>query len=63
MIPLHNDLLLDHEYHCVEVDKVPTNILAWMVETFGPMGSRWFYHNHKIYFRDEKDYFWFELRT
>jgi hypothetical protein len=52
-----------HEYHCVHVDTVPTYILAWMVETFGPAGTRWWHNNNKIYFRDEKDWMWFELRT
>jgi len=34
-----------------------------MVETFGPAGTRWWHNNNKIYFRDEKDWMWFELRT
>lgn len=63
MIPLHNNLLLNHEYHVVEVGFVPTSVIVWMTETFGPSGSRWFYRNSKIYFRDEKDWMWFELAT
>jgi hypothetical protein len=51
------------EYHCVEVEYVPTSTLIWLVETFGPAGSRWWHWNNKIYFRDEQDYFWFELAT
>ena len=63
MMPLHNDLILDHEYHCVEVNQVTTSVLVWMVETFGPAGKRWWHHNNKIYFRDERDWMWFELAT
>jgi hypothetical protein len=62
MIPLHNNLLLDHEYHVVEVNSTAP-IYTWLVETFGPAGQRWFSTNNKIYFRDEKDWMWFELRT
>jgi hypothetical protein len=63
MIPLHNSLLLDHEYTVVEVTGVPADIYNWLTSTFGPAGSRWFYHQNKIYFRDERDYTWFELST
>jgi len=52
-----------HEYHCVEVNNIPTHILVWLVETFGPAGDRWWNVNNKIYFREEKDWMWFELRT
>jgi len=62
MMPLHSDLLLNHDYHVVEVNDV-TIIYSWLVETFGPAGKRWFSSNTKIYFRDEKDYMWFELAT
>lgn len=62
MIPLHDNLVLDHEYHVVEVNDVNI-IYSWLVETFGPAGKRWFSSNTKIYFRDEKDWMWFELRT
>ena len=56
-------LTINHEYHCVEVDGIPTSILVWLVDTFGPAGKRWFHYNNKIYFYNEKDYIWFELRT
>jgi hypothetical protein len=62
MIPLHNGLILGHEYHVVEVNDVSI-IYKWLIETFGPAGKRWFSSNTKIYFRDEKDWMWFELRT
>ena len=61
MIPFHSDLLFDHDYHVVEVNNVGY-IYEWLVETFGPAGKRWFSTNNKIYFRDERDWMWFELR-
>jgi hypothetical protein len=63
MIPLHNGLLLEHEYTVVEVTGVPADIYNWLTDKFGPAGTRWFYHGHKIYFRDERDWMWFELAT
>jgi hypothetical protein len=63
MIPLHSNLLLNHEYHVVEVTGVPADIYNWLTDTFGQAGPRWFYRNNKIYFRDEKDWMWFELAT
>jgi hypothetical protein len=51
------------DYHCVHVDSVPTSLLVWMIETFGPAGTRWWHYNNRIYFRDERDWMWFELRT
>ena len=62
MILLHKDLVLDHEYHVVEIND-RTLIHDWLVDTFGPAGSRWFYNSNKIYFRDERDWLWFEIRT
>jgi len=61
MIPL-GLVELGHEYHCVEVNNTQY-IYSWLVETFGPPGKRWFTTDRKIYFRDEKDWIWFELRT
>ena len=62
LIP-HAEIVANCEYHCVHVDTVSTSLLVWMVETFGPAGKRWWHYNNKIYFRDEKDWMWFELRT
>jgi len=42
---------------------VTTGVIVWMVETFGPAGKRWWHHNNRIYFRDERDWMWFELAT
>jgi hypothetical protein len=57
------NLVMDHEYHAVEVDGIPTTLLVWLVDTFGPAGRRWFHYNNKIYFYEEKDWMWFELAT
>ena len=51
-----------NEYTGILIDKVPTNVLVWLVDTYGPMGNRWFVKGNTIYFKDSKDYFWFELR-
>jgi len=53
---------MTHEYHVVEVND-RTIIHNWLVETFGRPGQRWFCNGNKIYFRDERDWMWFELRT
>jgi hypothetical protein len=54
---------IGHEYHVVEVNDV-RYVYDWFVETFGPAGTRWFTtEDRKIYFRDEKDWMWFELAT
>lgn len=63
MIPLHNELLVDHEYDVVEVDKITSELFQFLNKTFGPPGPRWWFSNNKIYFRDEKDWMWFELAT
>ena len=51
------------EYHCIELENVTVNTLEWLSNTFGPVGDRWFYFNNKLYFKNERDYFWFELNT
>jgi len=62
MMPLHANLLLDHEYTVVEIND-RTLVHDWLVESFGNPGIRWFYNGNKIYFRDERDWMWFELST
>jgi hypothetical protein len=63
MMPLHNGLILDHTYDVVEVDRITPELITLLNDTFGPAGPRWWISNYKIYFRDEKDYIWFELKT
>jgi len=63
MIPLHQDLMLEHTYDVVEVDQITTELIDFLNKSFGPPGSRWWISSYKIYFRDEKDWMWFELAT
>lgn len=56
---------VDHEYSVIEIDGDPrgmANAYNWCIDTFGPPGNRWFRLNRKLYFKHEKDYFWFEMR-
>jgi hypothetical protein len=53
---------MDLEYECVQVDKLPSYVLQWLHETYGPSGDRWFYVNNSIFFKNNKDCIWFELR-
>lgn len=50
------------EYDVIEVEPMTTELIDDLVKTFGPQGPRWFVHGQKIYFRDPKDYFWFEMK-
>jgi len=63
MIPLHNDLLIEHTYDVVEVDQITTELIDFLNKSFGPPGQRWWISSYKIYFRDPRDYTWFELAT
>ena len=62
MIPVHRSLKLDHTYDVVEVNQVTPELFEWLNESFGKPGERWFVTNNKIYFSQEKDYVWFEMR-
>lgn len=51
------------EWHGVELEQVPTKVLVWMVETYGPLGEgRWFVKNKTLYFHDERDHAMFLWR-
>ena len=41
MIPLHQDLMLEHTYDVVEVDQITTELIDFLNKSFGPPGSRW----------------------
>ena len=60
MIPIEN-IQPYHTYDVVEVDKITTELIDFLNKTFGPPGPRWWISSYKIYFRDPKDYTWFEL--
>jgi hypothetical protein len=45
------------EYYGVELHKVTTRVLAWVVETYGPRGAkRWFVKDKTIFFYNRADY-------
>jgi hypothetical protein len=45
------------EYYGIELHKVSTTVLTWVVETYGPLGARrWFVKNKTIYFYNKPDY-------
>jgi len=51
------------EYHGVELERVPTKVLVWVVETYGPLGSgRWFVKDKTLYFNDPADHAMFLWR-
>ena len=63
MLPLNVEL--DYEYSVLEVGGNKQGIADaynWCLETFGPPGNRWFFKNSQFYFKNNKDYMWFELR-
>ena len=65
-----------HDYLTVapmNAEGVWSDMMEWMVETFGPSGTpenpgcwsldqRWYANNAKFWFRDQKDRDWFVLR-
>lgn len=53
---------IGHEYDVVEVGPLTTTVMIELEKTFGKQGKRWFINNNRIYFRDSKDYFWFEIK-
>jgi len=55
--------MIDQTYDVVEVDQITTELIEYLNETFGPAGPRWWISNYKIYFRDERDWLWFEIAT
>jgi hypothetical protein len=54
---------LNHTYDVVEVDRITTELVDFLNKSFGPPGPRWWISSYKIYFRDERDWMWFELAT
>ena len=56
-------ILLDHEYHVIELYAYPPELDQWLRETFGPpTGDRWFWKPPKVYFANEADHLMFLLR-
>jgi hypothetical protein len=62
---IHSSVELNHDYSVLEVggnSQGIANAYNWCLETFGSPGNRWFYRNNQFYFKNQKDYVWFELR-
>jgi hypothetical protein len=62
---IHPSVELEHDYSVIEVEGNTHGIAAaydWCVEIFGSPGNRWFYKNNQFYFKNHKDYMWFEIR-
>lgn len=57
------EMIIDHEYHVVELHKVqpPPEMFEWLSERMGD-GDRWFYRRHKVYFKRAEDHLMFLLR-
>jgi hypothetical protein len=61
------DAVTNHTYTVVGIpgfrpgDFLPTDRIL-MIKEFGPAGSRWFYRDGQLFFRDEKDYAMFLLK-
>lgn len=58
-------LLIDHEYHVVELHRPspPAEIFEWLQLRLGPGdGTRWFYKHPKLYFADKKDHLMFLIQ-
>jgi hypothetical protein len=53
---------MEHEYHGVELRRIPTRMLIELVEHYGPAGCRWFATSNKLYFREPRDHTYFLLR-
>jgi hypothetical protein len=60
---MNPNLVFNHTYDVIEVEQITTELIEFLNKTFGPPGPRWWISNYKIYFRDERDYIWFELAT
>jgi hypothetical protein len=53
----------NHDYHVVEMYRVPAEVLDWLYERHGPGdGSTWWYIYPKIYFANPRDHTMFILR-
>ena len=58
-------IVIDHEYHGVEVADLPEHVFNWLEEKMGMSGGRWFIR-HKlsgtmVYFKDQRDHLLFLL--
>jgi hypothetical protein len=58
-------ILIDHEYHGVEINHLPPKVYTWLENRMGMSGDRWFikgsWQSTTIYFRDHRDHTMFLL--
>jgi hypothetical protein len=51
------------EFNIVHTTGISEEVLHWLIDTFGHTDKgRWFIVNRSIYFKNERDWMWFELR-
>lgn len=55
-------IIVDHEYHIVELEYANTDCIEWCSEKFGEDIGRWFRRGSKIYFANATDHLMFVLR-
>lgn len=56
-------ILLDHEYHVIEMRRITAEVLDWLHDNYGiGDGSIWMYKHPKIYFANGRDHLMFLLR-
>lgn len=54
---------IGHEYHVIEMNTIPSTLVDWLVEMFGPPNKRkWFIRHPNIYFYNESDHMMFLVR-
>ena len=51
----------DHEYTCVEMRNIPSNMIEWLQENM-PDKHRWLMHKNEIIFHNKSDHLMFLLR-
>lgn len=54
-------MLIDHEYHIVELNYITDDVWDWLFSLGPPTGTRWWFKNNKIYFADQQDHLMFLL--
>ncbi len=59
-IPKNNPTV---EFNIVHTTGINEEVLHWLISTFGHTDEgRWFIINRSIYFKNERDWIWFELK-
>ena len=58
-------ILVEHEYHGVEVADLPPEVFSWLESKLGMSGDRWFIKRNLggaiIYFKEQRDHTYFLL--